>query len=186
MKENEVANEKKKVSFTPPEYTFHEDNGTKAKEKSGKTYAVFMCEFSFYLNNESDFTQESEFLGIYTDHKKAEKICHEYGYNEYTRWMPIKASDFVPWYDEHKLFHMLKGEYVFRFSTTHNYASLTIRHKVVIEIEPDIFTRLDLTYANFMDQDTYEKILDAFRRFRYDPKNNLSRFKNSIHKILDV
>ena len=55
-----------------------------------------------------------------------------------------------------------------------------------MEVEIDKFTRSDLTYANFMNQDTYEKILDAFRWFRYEHENNVSKLESAIHKIVEA
>ena len=55
-----------------------------------------------------------------------------------------------------------------------------------MEVEIDKFIRSDLTYANFMSQDTYEKILDAFRLFRYEHENNVSRLESTIHNILEA
>ena len=55
-----------------------------------------------------------------------------------------------------------------------------------MEVEIDKFITSDLTYSNFMSQDTYEKILDAFRLFRYEHKNNVSRLESTIHNILEA
>lgn len=190
MSEKEVFEydiRKKKCGFIPPEFSFLKGKGDETKENQKESekavYAAFVCEFTFYnRDDENEFVQETELLGIYTDPAKAEKICDDYGPKN-SNWKAINPS-FIPWYEEHKRYSSLKSEY--QFNTDHTYFSLTIRNKVVMEIELDKFNRLDLNYANFMSQETYERILDEFRRYRYEIKSNRSRLENGIHKIMEM
>ena len=188
MDKDAKKNDDYKVKYEVPDYKLHDESVYKEENQSGKekVYAAFVCDFTFYnRTDENEFVQEAEFLGLYSDPEKAEKVCNEYGHKHFAQWKPITALDFIPWYDEHKIFCKLKNEYLF---TTDNctYFSLTIRNKVVMEVEIDKFTTSDLTYANFMSQDTYEKILDAFRWFRYEHENNVSKLESTINKILEA
>ena len=175
-----------KVDYEVPDYKLHDESVYKEENhtEKGKVYAAFVCDFIFYnRSDENEFVQEAEFLGLYSDPEKAEKVCND-SHKNFVKWKPITALNFVPWYDEHKMFCKLKSEYL--FSTDYTYFSLTIRNRVVMEVEIDKFTTSDLTYANFMSQDTYEKILDAFRWFRYEHENNVSKLESAIHKIVEA
>ena len=178
-----------KVDYVVPDYKLNDESVYKEENNNhtekGKVYAAFVCDFAFYnRSDENEFVQEAEFLGLYSDPEKAEKVCNEYEHKNFAQWKPITALNFIPWYDKHKIFCKLKSEYL--FSTDYTYFSLTIRNRVVMEVEIDKFTRSDLTYANFMNQDTYEKILDAFRWFRYEHENNVSKLESAIHKIVEA
>lgn len=187
MDKDVKKNDDYKVNYEVPDYKLHDESVYKEENhtEKGKVYAAFVCDFIFYnRSDENEFVQEAEFLGLYSDPEKAEKVCNEYGHKNFVKWNPITALGFVPWYDEHKMFCKLKSEYL--FSTDYTYFSLTIRNRVVMEVEIDKLITSDLTYANFMSQDTYEKILDAFRWFRYEHENNVSRLESTIHKILEA
>ena len=178
-----------KVDYVVPDYRLNDESVYKEENhdhtEKGKVYAAFVCDFIFYnRSDENEFVQEAEFLGLYSDPEKAEKVCNEYGHKNLVQWKPITALNFIPWYDNHKIFCKLKSEYL--FSTDYTYFSLTIRNRVVMEVEIDKFITSDLTYSNFMSQETYEKILDAFRLFRYEHENNISRLESTIHKILEA
>ena len=176
-----------KVDYVVPDYKLHDESVYKEENNNhtekGKVYAAFVCDFTFYnRSDENEFVQEAEFLGLYSDPEKAEKVCNEYGHKNFVQWKPITALNFIPWYDNHKMFCKLKSEYL--FSTDYTYFSLTIRNRVVMEVEIDKFTISDLTYANFMSQDTYEKILEAVRWFSYEHENNVYKLESIIHKIV--
>ena len=186
MDKDVKKNDDYKVNYEVPDYRLNDESVYK-EEKSGKekVYAAFVCDFIFYnRTDENEFVQEAEFLGLYKDPEKAEKVCNEYGHKNFVQWKPITALNFIPWYDNHKMFCKLKSEYL--FSTDYTYFSLTIRNRIVMEVEIDKFITSDLTYSNFMSQDTYEKILDAFRWFRYEHENNVSKLESTIHKILEA
>ena len=187
MDKDAKKNDDYKVNYEVPDYKLHDESVYKEENHTGKgkVYAAFVCDFIFInRTDENEFVQEAKFLGLYSDPEKAEKVCNEYGHKNFVQWKPITALNFIPWYDEHKIFCKLKSEYL--FSTDYTYFSLTIRNRVVMEVEIDKFTTSDLTYANFMSQDTYEKILDAFRWFRYEHENNVSKLESTIHKILEA
>ena len=187
MEKNAKKNDDYKINYEVPDYKLHDESVYKEENhaEKGKVYAAFVCDFIFInRTDENEFVQEAKFLGLYSDPEKAEKVCNEYGHKNFVQWKPITALNFIPWYDEHKIFCKLKSEYL--FSTDYTYFSLTIRNRVVMEVEIDKFITSDLTYANFMSQDTYEKILDAFRWFRYEHENNVSRLESTIHKILEA
>ena len=187
MDKDVKKNDDYKVNYEVPDYKLHDESVYKEENhaEKGKVYAAFVCDFIFInRTDENEFIQEAKFLGLYSDPEKAEKVCNEYGHKNFVQWKPITALNFIPWYDEHKIFCKLKSEYL--FSTDYTYFSLTIRNRVVMEVEIDKIITSDLTYANFMSQDTYEKILDAFRWFRYEHKNNISRLESTIHKILEA
>ena len=186
MDKDVKKNDDYKVNYEVPDYKLHDESVYKENHaEKGKVYAAFVCDFIFInRTDENEFVQEAEFLGLYSDPEKAEKVCNEYGHKNFVQWKPITALNFIPWYDNHKMFYKLKSEYL--FSTDYTYFSLTIRNRVVMEVEIDKFITSDLTYANFMSQDTYEKILDAFRWFRYEHENNVSKLESTIHKLLEA
>ena len=187
MEKNAKKNDDYKINYEVPDYKLHDESVYKEENhaEKGKVYAAFVCDFIFInRTDENEFVQEAKFLGLYSDPEKAEKVCNEYEHKNFVQWKPITALNFIPWYDEHKMFCKLKSEYL--FSTDYTYFSLTIRNRVVMEVEIDKFITSDLTYSNFMSQDTYEKILDAFRLFRYEYENNASRLESTIHKILEA
>ena len=189
MNKDVKKNDDYKVDYVVPDYRLNDESVYKKENNNhiekGKVYAAFVCDFAFYnRSDENEFVQEAEFLGLYSDPEKAEKVCNEYEHKSFVQWKPITTLNFIPWYDNHKIFCKLKSEYL--FSTDYTYFSLTIRNRVVMEVEIDKFTRSDLTYANFMNQDTYEKILDAFRWFRYEHENNVSKLESAIHKIVEA
>ena len=178
-----------KVDYVVSDYRLNDESVYKEENNNhtekGKVYAAFVCDFTFYnRSDENEFVQEAEFLGLYSDPEKAEKVCNEYGHKNFVQWKPITALNFIPWYDNHKMFCKLKSEYL--FSTDYTYFSLTIRNRVVMEVEIDKFTISNLTYANFMSQDTYEKILEAFRWFSYEHENNVYKLESTIHKIVEA
>ena len=187
MEKNAKKNDDYKINYEVPDYKLHDESVYKEENhaEKGKVYAAFVCDFIFInRTDENEFVQEAKFLGLYSDPEKAEKVCNEYEHKNFVQWKPITALNFIPWYDEHKMFCKLKSEYL--FSTDYTYFSLTIRNRVVMEVEIDKFITSDLTYSNFMSQETYEKILDAFRLFRYEYENNASRLESTIHKILEA
>lgn len=176
-----------KVDYVVPDYKLHDESVYKEENhaEKRKVYAAFVCDFIFInRSDENEFVQEAKFLGLYSDPEKAEKVCNEYGHKNFVQWKPITALNFIPWYDDHKMFCKLKSEYL--FSTDYTYFSLTIRNRVVMEVEIDKFTISDLTYANFMSQDTYEKILEAVRWFGYEHENNVFKLESTIHKIVEA
>lgn len=185
--DKDVKKDDYKVDYVVPDYRLNDESVYKEENhtEKRKVYAAFVFDFIFFnRSDENEFVQEAEFLGLYSDPEKAEKVCNEYGHKNFVQWKPITALNFIPWYDEHKIFCKLKSEYL--FSTDYTYFSLTIRNRVVMEVEIDKFIISDLTYANFMSQETYEKILDAFRWFRYEHENNVSKLESTIHKIVEA
>ena len=131
----------------------------KAIPKDKMVFASFVCEYTFHENN---YNSNVDFLGIYSDPKKAEKICDEYIMN----WRPITVIEPEP---DNKILYKVKGEYFFN----NELMCLTIRNMIILMVELDkfdiIMDKENLSSCK-INQDVYFKILKMFNTFKDDKR----------------
>ena len=136
----------------------------KAIPKDKMVFASFVCEYTFHENN---YNSNVDFLGIYSDPKKAEKICDECIMN----WRPMDSYEPDP---DNKILYKVKGEYFF----DNELMRLTVRDKIIFMVELDKFNIDEtLTYCNTIDQKMYEKIAELFKIYRHE-HDKLSNIRN--------
>ena len=147
----------------------------KAIPKDKMVFASFVCEYTFHENN---YNSNVDFLGIYSDPKKAEKICDEYIMN----WRPITVIEPEP---DNKILYKVKGEYFFN----NELMCLTIRNMIILMVELDkfdiIMDKENLTSCR-INQDVYFKILKMFNTFKDDKRKIISKLERGIHCMLEA
>ncbi len=142
--------------------------------KEKVVFASFICEHIF--RDESNFDSYVEFLGIFTDPEKAEKACD--GSNK-KGWIPI-TSDITP---ENKIFYKIKGDYYFN----NDLMFLTIKNRIVLAVELNSLNiKENFMYCNSINQKTYMRIVDMFKRYKEEQGKCLSNLENGIHELFGV
>ena len=168
-KEMSKENEKMEIENEKPK--------TEDKEipKDKMVFASFVCEYTF---NESNFDSYVDFLGIYSDPKKAEKICDECIMN----WRPMYSYEPDP---DNKILYKVKGEYFF----DNELMRLTVRNMIILMVELDkfdiIMDKENLTSCR-INHDVYIKILKMFNTFKDDKRKIVSKLERGIHCMLEA
>ena len=168
-KEMSKENEKMEIENEKPKTEVY-----KGMPKEKVVFASFVCEYTFHENN---YNSNVDFLGIYTDPKKAEKICDEFAM---ATWRPITAIE--P--DDNKNLYKAKGEYYF----DNEFMCLTMINRIILMVELDKFNSMDkenLTYCKYINRDAYTKILKMFNAFKDDKRKILSKLERGIHYMLE-
>lgn len=146
----------------------------KGMPKDKVVFASFVCEHIF--RDENNFDSYVEFLGIFTDPEKAEKACDE---SNKKGWIPI-TSDITP---ENKIFYKIKGDYYFN----NDLMFLTVKNRIVLAVELNSLNiKENFMYCNSINQKTYMRIVDMFKRYREEQGKCLSNLENGIHELFGV
>ena len=147
----------------------------KAIPKDKMVFASFVCEYTFNENNSDSYV---DFLGIYSDPKKAEKICDECIMN----WRPMDSYEPDP---DNKILYKVKGEYFF----DNELMRLTVRNTIILMVELDkfdiIMDKENLTSCR-INHDVYIKILKMFNTFKDDKRKIISKLERGIHCMLEA
>ena len=147
----------------------------KAIPKDKMVFASFVCEYTFNENNSDSYV---DFLGIYSDPKKAEKICDECIMN----WRPMDSYEPEP---DNKILYKVKGEYFF----DNELMRLTVRNMIILMVELDkfdiIMDKENLTSCK-INHDVYIKILKMFNTFKDDKRKIISKLERGIHCMLEA
>lgn len=172
---NKEANEMKENEKLEKENEKPKTEVYKAIPKDKMVFASFVCEYTFHENNHNS---NVNFLGIYSDPKKAEKICDEYIMN----WRPITVIEPEP---DNKILYKVKGEYFFN----NELMRLTIRNMIILMVELDkfdiIMDKENLSYCK-INMDVYIKILKMFNTFKDDKRKIISTLERGIHYVLET
>lgn len=172
---NKEANEMKENEKLEKENEKPKTEVYKAIPKDKMVFASFVCEYTFHENN---YNSNVDFLGIYTDPKKAEKICDECIMN----WRPITAIEPEP---DNKILYKVKGEYFF----DNELMRLTVRNMIVLMVELDkfdiIMDKENLSSCK-INRDVYIKILKMFNTFKDDKRKIVSKLERGIHYMLEA
>ena len=143
----------------------------KGMPKDKVVFASFVCEHIF--RDENNFDSYVEFLGIFTDPEKAEKACDE---SNKKGWIPI-TSNITP---ENKIFYKIKGDYYFN----KDLMFLTIKNRIVLSVELNkLNIKENFMYCNSINQKTYVRIVDMFKRYKEEQGKCLSNLENGIHEL---
>ena len=143
----------------------------KGMPKDKVVFASFVCEHIF--RDENNFDSYVEFLGIFTDPEKAEKACDE---SNKKGWIPI-TTNITP---ENKIFYKIKGDYYFN----NDLMFLTVKNRIVLAVElNNINIKENFVYCNSINQKTYMKIVDMFKRYKEEQGKCLSNLENGIHEL---
>lgn len=146
----------------------------KGMPKDKVVFASFICEHIF--RDENNFDSYVEFLGIFTDPEKAEKACDE---SSKKGWIPI-TSDITP---ENKIFYKIKGDYYFN----NDLMFLTIKNRIILAVELNSLNiKENFMYCNSINQKTYMRIVDMFKRYKEEQGKCLSNLENGIHELFGV
>ena len=147
----------------------------KAIQKDKMVFASFVCEYTFNENNSDSYV---DFLGIYSDPKKAEKICDEC----IMKWRPMDSYEPDP---DNKILYKVKGEYFF----DNELMRLTVRNTIILMVELDkfdiIMDKENLTSCR-INHDVYIKILKMFNTFKDDKRKIISKLERGIHCMLEA
>ena len=169
-KEMSKENEKLEIENEKPKTEVY-----KAIPKDKMVFASFVCEYTFNENNSNSCV---DFLGIYSDPKKAEKICDECIMN----WRPMDSYE--PDTDN-KILYKVKGEYFF----DNELMRLTVRNMIILMVELDkfdiIMDKENLTSCK-INHDVYIKILKMFNTFKDDKRKIISKLERGIHCMLEA
>ena len=142
----------------------------KGMPKDKVVFASFVCEHIF--RDENNFDSYVEFLGIFTDPEKAEKACDE----NKKGWIPI-TTNITP---ENKIFYKIKGDYYFN----KDLMFLTIKNRIVLSVELNkLNIKENFMYCNSINQKTYVRIVDMFKRYKEEQGKCLSNLENGIHEL---
>ena len=143
----------------------------KGMAKDKVVFASFVCEHIF--RDENNFDSYVEFLGIFTDPEKAEKACDE---SNKKGWIPI-TTNITP---ENKIFYKIKGDYYFN----NDLMFLTIKNRIVLAVELNSLNiKENFMYCNSINQKTYMRIVDMFKRYKEEQGKCLSNLENGIHEL---
>ena len=143
----------------------------KGMPKDKVVFASFVCEHIF--RDENNFDSYVEFLGIFTDPEKAEKACDE---SNKKGWIPI-TTNITP---ENKIFYKIKGDYYFN----KDLMFLTIKNRIVLSVElNNLNIKENFMYCNSINQKTYMRIVDMFKRYKEEQGKCLSNLENGIHEL---
>lgn len=143
----------------------------KGMPKEKVVFASFICEHIF--RDESNFDSYVEFLGIFTDPEKAEKACDE---SNKKGWIPI-TTNITP---ENKIFYKIKGDYYFN----NDHMFLTVKNRIVLAVELNSLNiKENFMYCNSINQKTYMRIADMFKRYKEEQGKCLSNLENGIHEL---
>lgn len=165
-KEMSNENEKMEIENEKPKTEVY-----KAIPKDKMVFASFICEHIF--RDESNFASYVEFLGIFTDPEKAEKACDE---GNKKGWIPI-TTNITP---ENKIFYKIKGDYYFN----NDLMFLTVKNRIVLAVElNNINIKENFMYCNSINQKTYMRIVDMFKRYKEEQGKCLSNLENGIHEL---
>ena len=146
----------------------------KGMPKDKVVFASFVCEHIF--RDENNFDSYVEFLGIFTDPEKAEKACDE---SNKKGWIPI-TSNITP---ENKIFYKIKGDYYFN----KDLMFLTIKNRIVLAVELNkLNIKENFMYCNSINQKTYIRIVDMFKRYKEEQCKCLSNLEDGIHELFGV
>ena len=139
--------------------------------KDKVVFASFVCEHIF--RDENNFDSYVEFLGIFTDPEKAEKACDE---SNKKGWIPI-TTNITP---ENKIFYKIKGDYYFN----NDLMFLTVKNRIVLAVElNNLNIKENFMYCNSINQKTYMRIVDMFKRYKEEQGKCLSNLENGIHEL---
>ena len=139
--------------------------------KDKVVFASFVCEHIF--RDENNFDSYVEFLGIFTDPEKAEKACDE---SNKKGWIPI-TTNITP---ENKIFYKIKGDYYFN----NDLMFLTVKNRIVLAVElNNLNIKENFIYCNSINQKTYMRIVDMFKRYKEEQGKCLSNLENGIHEL---
>ena len=139
--------------------------------KDKVVFASFVCEHIF--RDENNFDSYVEFLGIFTDPEKAEKACDE---SNKKGWIPI-TTNITP---ENKIFYKIKGDYYFN----NDLMFLTVKNRIVLAVELNkLNIKENFMYCNSINQKTYMRIVDMFKRYKEEQGKCLSNLENGIHEL---
>ena len=142
--------------------------------KDKVVFASFVCEHIF--RDENNFDSYVEFLGIFTDPEKAEKACDE---SNKKGWIPI-TTNITP---ENKIFYKIKGDYYFN----NDLMFLTVKNRIVLAVElNNLNIKENFIYCNSINQKTYMRIVDMFKRYKEEQGKCLSNLENGIHELFGV
>ena len=143
----------------------------KGMPKDKVVFASFVCEHIF--RDENNFDSYVEFLGIFTDPEKAEKACDE---SNKKGWIPI-TTNITP---ENKIFYKIKGDYYFN----NDLMFLTVKNRIVLAVElNNLNIKENFMYCNSINQKTYMRIVDMFKRYKEEQGKCLSNLENGIHEL---
>ena len=143
----------------------------KGMPKDKVVFASFVCEHIF--RDENNFDSYTEFLGIFTDPEKAEKACDE---SNKKGWIPI-TSNITP---ENKIFYKIKGDYYFN----NDLMFLTVKNRIVLAVELNkLNIKENFMYCNSINQKTYMRIVDMFKKYKEEQGKCLSNLENGIHEL---
>ena len=146
----------------------------KGMPKDKVVFASFVCEHIF--RDENNFDSYVEFLGIFTDPEKAEKACDE---SNKKGWIPI-TTNITP---ENKIFYKIKGDYYFN----NDLMFLTVKNRIVLAVELNkLNIKENFMYCNSINQKTYMRIVDMFKRYKEEQGKCLSNLENGIHELFGV
>ena len=139
--------------------------------KDKVVFASFVCEHIF--RDENNFDSYVEFLGIFTDPEKAEKACDE---SNKKGWIPI-TTNITP---ENKIFYKIKGDYYFN----NDLMFLMVKNRIVLTVElNNLNIKENFMYCNSINQKTYMRIVDMFKRYKEEQGKCLSNLENGIHEL---
>ena len=142
----------------------------KGMPKDKVVFASFVCEHIF--RDENNFDSYVEFLGIFTDPEKAEKACDE---SNKKGWIPI-TSNITP---ENKNFYKIKSDYYFN----NDLMFLTVKNRIVLAVVNNLNIKENFMYCNSINQKTYMRIVDMFKRYKEEQGKCLSNLENGIHEL---
>ena len=146
----------------------------KGMPKDKVVFASFVCEHIF--RDENNFDSYVEFLGIFTDPEKAEKACNE---GNKKGWIPI-TTNITP---ENKIFYKIKGDYYFN----NDLMFLTVKNRIVLAVElNNLNIKENFMYCNSINQKTYMRIVDMFKRYKEEQGKCLSNLENGIHELFGL
>ena len=146
----------------------------KGMPKDKVVFASFVCEHIF--RDENNFNSYVEFLGIFTDPEKAEKACDE---SNKKGWIPI-TSNITP---ENKIFYKIKGDYYFN----NDLMFLTVKNRIVLAVELNkLNIKENFMYCNSINQKTYMRIVDMFKKYKEEQGKCLSNLENGIHELFGL
>ena len=144
-------------------------------------YIPISLEYSMSIMGEidEDLVATTNILGVFTDPKKAEKLCETEinGTDDWTPCGPLLLND------ASKLYKFYEGCYFFDPEEM----VLTINHVVIFKTRAnDMNASIRLSTDNIITQETYNKLLDVFNTFKEDYSKLLIETKNNVDKLLEM
>ena len=176
-REKEYKDAVKKAQEAAKEYKIMKD------KENTIAYVPIVCELSMSISGmiDDDLESSTNILGVFTDHKMAERQCEtDINCND-DDWKELRR-DLSPYGENYNVYKVYKSKYFFN----RDLMVLEVKNRIILKMRLNDFSvDLLLSSSDLMDQDTYDMLLDIFNNFKADCDELLINVENNIDNLLE-